>query len=116
MRGFSRTQRVAQLLREEINTMIQRDLKDPLIGMATISEVRVTEDLKHARVYVSIIGDEEARSNTLTGLERARSRIRGELGRRLDLRHIPQLEFVLDRSAEYAQNIEALLQKLRQNA
>ncbi len=113
MLHYKRSQRVAHLLQAELSAIIAHQLKDPLIGLATVSEVNLTEDLKYARVYVSIIGDEQAREQTLRGLERAKAHIRTELGRRLDLRRIPQLEFRYDASVDQAQRIESLLKRVR---
>ncbi len=91
--------------------MLRREAKDPRVGMAVITHVDVTADLYHARVYVSVSGDEAERSQVLEGLAAAAPFIRGELGRRLRLRRIPELRFELDRSLDHALHIERLLRE-----
>ncbi len=113
MVDFKRSQRVAELLRQELNHILTYALKDPLIGMASISKVTLTNDLGFAKAYVSIIGDDKSIDDTLHGLKRARSFVRAELRNRTDLRTIPEIEFVYDGSAAHAQNIESLLHKIR---
>lgn len=89
-----------------------QELKDPLIGMTTVTSIKLTDDLKSARVYVSIIGGENARENTLRGLERATPWIRMELGHRMDLKYVPNLKFYYDETMDYAENIQSLLRKI----
>lgn len=112
MAEFKRSRRVAELLRHEINDIITKNLKDPLIGMASVSRVMLSDDLKHARIYVSILGDDAAAGDSVNGLTRAGNYIRSELHKRLDLRFIPELLFVHDESAQYAQDIEVLLKRV----
>ncbi len=93
--------------------MIVRDLKDPRLGLVTVTRVELSGDLRHARVLVSVLGDAEAQEKTLEGLSSAAGYLRGEIGRRLRLRRAPELVFILDRGAEESLKIEALLQKLK---
>lgn len=93
--------------------MIARELHDPGLGFLTITRVQVSSDLQHARVYFTTLGDPAARRNTTRALERAASFIRRQLGRRLRLRRIPELEFVFDETVEHQDRIERLLQELR---
>jgi ribosome-binding factor A len=95
-----RTQRVDELLREEIGSILTRDLVDPRIGFATITDVETSPDLRHARVWVSVIGSSEDRNRTLAGLRDATGFVQRELGRRLRLKRIPALHIELDDSAE----------------
>ena len=95
-----RVQRVQNLLRAEISTILLRKLKDPRVQMATISEVNVAPDLKNARVYVSVYGESARREETVQGLRSAAGFIRAELMRALDLRPMPFLTFELDESLE----------------
>jgi len=113
MADFKRSSRVAEFLKKEISDIIRRELKDPLVGMATVSQVRLTDDLSFARIFISIIGDEKTRERSLKGLTRAQKFVRAELARRSNLRHVPDFTFVLDDSVDYAVNIEALIRKTK---
>jgi len=112
MLPYKRSQRVSDLLREEIADIITYRLKDPRIGFITVTGVDVTDDLKIARVYISVLKDEEKKL-TLEILNAARSFIRTELGRRLRMKFIPGLEFRLDTSIEYGIRIDQLLNEIR---
>lgn len=109
-----RQERLADLIRGEVAEMIARDLKDPRIGFTTVTRVEVSADLRHARVLVSVLGNEEVQQASLEGLSSAAGYVRHEIGRRLRLRRTPELIFALDRGAEAGQKIESLLQKLKQ--
>lgn len=116
MADIKRWRRVAELLRHEINHIMSRDLKDPLVGMVNVSQVMLSKDLKFAKIYVSILGKESSVEDSINGLTRAKNFIRSELGHRLDLRSIPELIFVHDDSVRYAQSIEVLLEKIHREA
>ncbi len=109
-----RSERLAHLIQEEIAEMLVRELKDPRIGFATITRIDLSADLHHARVLVSVLGEEQAQQGTLEGLTSAAGYIRREIGLRLKLRRAPELTFVLDHGAEESEKIESLLQKLKQ--
>ncbi len=109
---YKRSKRVQELLLEEISGLIQFGLKDPRIGFATVTGVDLTDNLKHARVYVGIIGDDEQKQGTLEGLQNARGYIRSVLGKNLHLKFIPELSFHLDETAEKAQKISKILNEL----
>ena len=94
-----RTARLDELLREEISTVLTRDVDDPRIGFVTITDVEVAPDLQHAKVWVSVIGSEEERQQTLRALSRAMPYVRQRLGK-LRLKRIPQLHVKLDATAE----------------
>ena len=104
--------RVGNLLQREIADILRREMEDPDIGFVTVTGVDVTADLRHARVFVSVLGDEVAKRDTMRALIRGRKFMRGLLGRRLDLRRIPELQFRLDETAERAQRMAGLLQEL----
>jgi ribosome-binding factor A len=109
-----RHERIAGEIRYEISAMLAGELKDPrLIALATVTEVRMTPDLKQARVYVSVMGTEAEQASTIKGLTAASGFIRHELSERLQLRRAPELFFVLDRSEEYAQRINELLRRAK---
>jgi ribosome-binding factor A len=108
-----RAVQVGGQVREEIMQIIRRDLKDPRIGFVSITEVRMSADLRLARVRVSVLGGEEAGRATLAGLRSATGLIRHELGRRLqNLKFTPDLRFELDPSIEYSVRISKRLQEI----
>jgi ribosome-binding factor A len=108
-----RTDQVGAQVREEIMQIIRRELKDPRIGFASITQVRMSPDLRLARVRVSVLGDETEQKRTLTGLRSATGMIRHQLGRRLtNLRFSPELRFELDPSIEYSVRISERLREL----
>ena len=109
-----RHERVAGEIRQEISAMLAGELKDPrLAAFATVTEVRMTPDLKQAKVYVSVMGSDAEQASTIKGLTAAAGFIRHELSERLQLRRAPELMFVLDRSEEYAQRINELLRRTK---
>jgi ribosome-binding factor A len=112
MLPYKRSQRVSDLLREEIADIIFFKLKDPRIGFLTVTGVDVTDDLKIAVVYVSILKEEEKQS-TLDILNAAKSFIRAELSKRLKMKFIPTVDFRLDTSIEYGNRIEQLLDEIK---
>ena len=108
-----RTDQVGAQVREEIMSIIQRDLKDPRIGLVSITGVRMSPDLRAARVRVSVLGDAPQQKETLRGLNSARGLIRHELGRRLEnLKFSPELRFELDPSIEYSVHISKMLRDI----
>jgi ribosome-binding factor A len=109
-----RHERIAGEIRQEIGVMLAGELKDPrLTGFTTVTEVRVTPDLKQARVYISVMGSEAEQASTLKGLAAASGYIRRELSERLRVRRAPEVNFVLDNSEEYGQRIEELIRRTR---
>ena len=111
MLPYKRSQRVSDLLRKEIADIIIYRLKDPRVGFITVTGVDVTDDIKIARVYVSIFKEEE-RKSTLEILNSAKNFIRSELSKRLRMKFIPSIEFRLDTSIEYGDKIEKLLKEI----
>jgi ribosome-binding factor A len=109
-----RTQRVDELLREEIGQILSREMADPRIGFATITDVETTPDLRHARVWVSVIGQPAERQATIVALSRAMPHIRHELGVRLRLKRIPEFHVQLDDSAERGTRVLRLIQELEE--
>ncbi|HBL25063.1 MAG TPA: 30S ribosome-binding factor RbfA [Deltaproteobacteria bacterium] len=103
--------RVQDLLREEISLIIQRELQDPGLGFITVVDVRVSEDLKSAKVYISIYGSDEEQKHTLEALKRSKGYIKFLLGKRVTLRYIPELTFSLDDSLERVQRMEEIFKK-----
>lgn len=111
-----RMERLAGQIRDDVAEMVAGELKDPRIGLVTVTGVELSADLRHARVLVSVLGDEQARHQTLEGLSSAIGYVRRELGRRLGLRHTPQLVFILDRGPERQMKVESLLEKLKEES
>ena len=107
----ARTERVQKLTREVLGEAIGA-LKDPRIGFATITAVRVSADLRHARVFVSVMGSAAEQAATMRGLESAKSHLRGVLGREMRTRYTPELIFELDHGPEEAQHLEEIFRKL----
>jgi len=107
-----RHERIAGEIRHEISAMLAGELKDPrLAGLATVTEVRVTPDLKRARVFVSVLGSEAEQAAMIEGLASAAGFIRHELSERLQIRRAPEVLFVLDHSEEYGNRIDELLRR-----
>ena len=106
-------QRLAEALRDEIGTILEGELADPRIGPATVSEVQLAPDGRSARVFVAVAGDDRQAQETMNGIESAKGFIRHELTERLQLRHAPDLHFLLDRSEQYGARIEQLLDRVR---
>ncbi len=108
-----RTERVQRLAREVLGDAI-RSLKDPRVGFVTITAVRVTPDLRHARVSVSVLGTPEEQSESMKGLNSARPVLRAELGRQMRMKYLPELVFSLDEGPAEAERIEDLLRKIHE--
>ena len=107
--AFKRALRVGQVLQRELGALIGNELKDPRVGFVTVTEVRPADDLRTARVYVSIYGAEDARESTLTGLQEAAGFLKRELSRRVNMRFTPSLTFVLDDTLDQAERLDKLL-------
>ncbi|MFN2588587.1 MAG: 30S ribosome-binding factor RbfA [Actinomycetota bacterium] len=109
-----RTERVQKLARQVLGDAI-RLLKDPRVGFATVTAVRITPDLRHARVFVSVLGDEDARKASMEGLRSAAPVLRAELGRQMRMKYLPDLVFELDEGAAEAERIELLLRQIHEH-
>lgn len=108
-----RHDRLADQIRIEVAEMIEGELKDPRIGFATVMHVDLSPDLRHARVLVSVMGDDESQRETLAGLASATGFVRREIVQRLRLRRAPELVFALDHQAQQAERVETLLKDLQ---
>jgi len=110
-----RVQRFNELLRQELSTLLARRVRDPRLSSVTITEVDLTADLRTARIYVSVLDDdEETRQAILQGLHGAAGFLRRELAQRINVRYTPELIFHLDESARYGERIDQLLDQIRQ--
>ncbi|QYR19730.1 30S ribosome-binding factor RbfA [Paenibacillus sp. sptzw28] len=107
-----RVGRVGEQLKKELSQIIQTELKDPRIGFITVTGVEVTSDLSQARVFLSVLGSDEQKEETLKALARGTGFLRSELGKRIRLRHTPELLFKFDSSIEYGSRIESLLDQI----
>jgi|KBSSwiStaDraftv2_1062776.scaffolds.fasta_scaffold366518_3 ribosome-binding factor A len=110
----TRTERLADLIRDEVARLLLREVKDPRIGFVTLTGARVTPDLRQARLFVSVLGDEKARDAALEGLRHSAPFMQRALFRNLRLRHSPTLIFELDDSLERGDRIERMLQQLHE--
>ena len=103
-------------MREEIATFLANDIKDPrILGLVTVTGVEVTRDLRHAKVFVSVLGSEAQRAATFEGLNGVAAHLRGRVGRALRLRAAPEIEFRNDESIAHAAHIEQLLAQVRRD-
>ena len=100
-------------LREEISRAVQRTVKDPRIRGVTVTDVKLSSDLRYARVYYSVMGEDPRREEAQEGLQSARGVIKREVGRNLQLRYVPDIEFFFDDSLGHADHIESLLRRIR---
>ena len=100
---------MAEQIQRELAVLIREEVKDPRLGMVSVSGVEVSRDMGNAKVYVSVLGDEQVTADSLEVLKRAAGFLRHELGRRMVLRAVPQLRFIHDRSLEQGAHISALI-------
>ena len=112
----NRVRRVAEQIKKDISQIIGAQIKDPRIaGITSVTEVQLTRDLRYASVYVSIYGTDLEKEETLQTLIRASGYIRSEIGRRIRLRYIPEINFFLDNSIEYGVHIENVIKSLKKD-
>lgn len=113
--GFNmskRSEKIAETIHETICLMLSRGLNDPRIGFVTITAVELNEDLTLAKIFYTVIGDDEAKKNTDAGLNSAKGYFRKELGKVLTMRHIPEILFRFDSSQEYGNRIDSILKEI----
>ena len=109
----SRSERIAEQIRSELALLLARELHDPGLGFVTITRVQVTSDLQLARVYYTALGDEKARKSTARALDRAMPFLRRQIGSRLRLKRVAELDFIYDESIAGQDRIEQLLNTIR---
>lgn len=112
MAGEQRLGRLREEFKREAADIIRR-MKDPRLGFVTVTDAEVSNDVRHVKIFVSILGDPAERERTLAGLDRATGHVRTELGRRIRLRHTPEIIFRFDPSAERGMRIKQLLDTVR---
>ncbi len=104
-----RIEKLQEFIKQETGKMLLTEIKDPRIGFVTVTDVEVTGDLREAKIYVSIMGDEEKVKESWEGLQSALGFIRREIGQRVKLRFTPKISFALDTSLDYSEHIQKLL-------
>lgn len=109
-----RERKVAEFLKEEISQIIRREVKDPRIGFVSITDVEVSGDLRHAKVFVSVYGDDTEKEETMAGLEKATGFIRKLVGERITTYHTPEIIFRYDDSIEHGVYISNLIKEVRE--
>jgi ribosome-binding factor A len=112
MTNFSRAERVGGLIQQLLAELLQKDISDPRLQMATITEVKVTKDLRRARIYFTSAGSQELSDQAVQGFRSAAGYIKRHLGPRLGLRYMPELEFFYDESFDHGARIDRLLKSI----
>lgn len=109
-----RVGRVGEQIKKEIVDIVRSEIKDPRVGFVTIMDVETSGDLQHATIFVSVLGKEEQRKETMEALQKASGFIRSEIGRRIRLRRTPELHFKLDTSLDYSSRISKVLRDIEE--
>jgi len=110
---YQRSDRVGDLILEVIAELLRKDIRDPRLQTVTLTGVKVSKDLRHARVYFNILGGQDSRTNASAGLKSAGGFIRSKVGKQLNLRFVPAIEFTYDDSQDEAQRIDELLKQVK---
>jgi len=111
--SFKRADKVSEAIKREISVLLTQEAKDPGIHFVTVTGVETADDLRHAKIFVSVLGDEATRKETLEALNRAKGFLRSELGRRVQLRYTPEIQFHLDTSLDHSFKIKGLLDSIK---
>lgn len=110
-----RINRISEEIKKVLSEILLNGLKDPRVtSMTTVTEVKVTRDLSYANVYISVLGNKKEKEESLKGLQNAKGFLRSEIGKKIDLRHVPEPVFHLDETLEHASRIEQLIKKVKQ--
>ncbi len=109
-----RARRVSEEIKKEVAKIIRDNVKDPRVGFVTITSVDLSGDLSVAKIYFSVMGEQNTIDETVAALESAKGYIRREIGQRIKLRHVPEIHFLYDHSIEQGTHIDALLEKIKQ--
>jgi ribosome-binding factor A len=115
MQPSRRPQRVALQIQHEVSMMIFRDMKDRRIGFVTVTGVEMSPDLRHARIFVSLMGSENEKKESLETLNHATGWIRHELGQRIRMKFLPEIAFQTDTSQEYGEHIDKLINEIHEH-
>jgi ribosome-binding factor A len=111
--GYQRSDRVGDLLVELIAELLRKEIRDPRLAAVTITAAKVTKDLRHARIYFSLLASREGKREALAGLGSATGFMRSKISKQLNLRFVPTLEFFYDETPDEAQRIEDLLKQVK---
>lgn len=109
----TRQEKVKELLKEEISEILQREMKDPRLGFVTVTDAEVTSDLRHAKVFVSVLGSDEERNRNMKILKNSERFIRQALGKRVKIKVLPEIHFTLDTTADHSIRILELLEQVK---
>ena len=104
-----RIEKLQELIKQEVSKMLLYDIKDPRIGFVTVTDVEMTGDLREAKIFVSIMGNDEQIKDTMEGLQSALGFVRREIGKRIRLRFTPEISFAPDKSLDYSEHIQKIL-------
>ena len=110
-KDFSRTRRVGEQIQREMAQLVQQEIKDPRLGLITISAVKLSKDMSHANIFFTTLNEEQSVEDTLKILEGAAGFLRHELGKRMQLRIVPNIHFKYDESISYGNDLSALINK-----
>lgn len=113
MTDLGRARRLADRIKVVVAETLERGIKDPRLGFITVTDARVTPDLREAKVFYTVLGDDGARADTARALESAKGVVRAEIGRQCRVRHVPSVEFVADAVPETGRQIEDLVARVR---
>lgn len=109
-----RTDRIAELIKQELASVLSKEARDPRIGFITITEVKISDDLKHARVFYSVLGDAATKEETAKGLAKASGFLQRDIASKLNLRFTPRLSFALDASLDEGLKIDTIIRKIHE--
>lgn len=110
-KDFSRTRRVGEQIQREMAQLVQQEIKDPRLGLVTISAVNLSKDMSHANIFFTILNDEQSVEETIKILDGASGFLRHELGKRMQLRIVPHIHFKYDESISYGNELSSLINK-----
>lgn len=105
--------RVQEAIRQEVSKILHCEIRDPRLGFLTITEVELTNDLRYARIYFSVLGEDKDKRLALKGLNSAKGYIKGLLGDRIKLRYMPEIEFKIDETLERTQRVYDIFEKIK---
>lgn len=110
---YQRSERVGDLILEVIAELLRKDIRDPRVQAVSLTGAKVSKDLRHARVYFNLLGGQDHRAEALAGLKSATGFIRSKVGKQLNLRFVPEIEFTYDETEDQAQRIDELLKQVK---
>ncbi|MBM3450614.1 MAG: 30S ribosome-binding factor RbfA [Armatimonadetes bacterium] len=113
MASPQRIERLRELIKEETGQILQFEVKDPRLGFVSVTDVELSADLHHAKIYVSVLGNDEQKAQTMEGLRSAVRFVRGEIGRRIKIHHTPEIQFRLDESIERGTRLVKMIEAVR---